>query len=201
MTLQCKNCFMQGHKRKECPKSFHDFKSALENERYKVDKAFEWLHEIGFGPGCMITGMAREKKLCELQWSFKRLKTGHKYCTTTFIRNFEEVPFGERSVLTEFFEKLVYDTTKNWYEIEGVSSELIDIGSIYLPYHPVYAPTPTSKRVEILVKAAPEDIDKLKHFIMVYNHPVMKYNDAESYYAANKCYPLKIHKKMVNNYS
>ena len=172
----CRHCASNKHWGPSCPVKFNTLKSQLVQQKVIADKAFEWLHEIGFGPGCMITGMARER-------TYRAKEKGDKAILI------EE--FTGYSTQNVFFQKLLYGKVRNWYNVTASDTAMEKVKQVYLPYHPVYAPTPTSKRVEVIVRASFDDIENLKRYIPCYTDNMMKFDTAEEFFKAG----LKLSRK------
>ena len=65
----CGYCADEGHSSGNCPKRYDTFKKLTLSEKEMSEKALAWLKEIGFGPGAMLSGMARESG-----WNSKKNK-------------------------------------------------------------------------------------------------------------------------------
>lgn len=164
----CGYCAEKGHSTAICSTRFYDFKSALSNQKVKADPAIAWLREIGFGPGAMLSGMARES-------SWRSRDKGEKI---VIINDFNQ------HVANDFFNELLNGDQRNWYRVNAVDTTNEDVRNIYLPFHPVYAPRPTSMNVQVVHKSNDEDIEKLKSFLSCYTNPVMRYNTAVDFFSA-----------------
>lgn len=164
----CGYCAEKGHSTATCSSRFNDFKTGLLNQKTKADSAFVWLHEIGFGPGAMLSGMSRESS-----WRSK-----DKAERIVIINDFKQ------HIANDFFTELLFGDQRNWYRVNAVDTTNEDVRSIYLPFHPVYAPRPTSVKVQVIHKSNEEDIEKLKSFLQCYTNPVMRYNTAEEFFSA-----------------
>lgn len=164
----CATCASVEHTSNKCPKKFDDKKKALTNQKAKADNAFAWLHEIGFGPGCMLSGMSNERSY----------GTRGKEERIVVVEE-----FGGYSA-KNFFEELLYGDQRNWFPVNAIDTSAEKIRKIYLPYHPFYSPKPTSKKVQVVHKANKEDIENLKKFISAYSNPIMNYDSAEKFFAA-----------------
>lgn len=164
----CSYCGDEAHNSTRCGKRFDDHKTTLLQEKITAEPAFAWLQEIGFGVGCMISGMAKE----------------YSY----YSRGKEErvVIIGEFRpyVLKQFVNELLYGSARNWYSVDATDTANETIKRIYLPFHPVYAPRPTSMKVEIIHKANPEDTLALKNSLECYKSPLMNYSTAEDFFNA-----------------
>lgn len=163
----CSFCAEKDHNSTNCPSRFYQFKASLVNQKQVADPAFQWLHEIGFGPGAMLNGMSRESAY----WS------KNKEERIVVINDFNS------RVATMFFNELLWGDKRNWYTVCAVDTSNEDVRSVYLPFHPTYAPRPTSMKVQIVHKANPDDIEKLKSHLTCYNNPVMLVDTAEQFFA------------------
>lgn len=164
----CGYCADTKHASTKCPVKFNNRKAKLSSEVEAVDKAFEWLHEIGFGPGAMLNGMANEYR-----W---RARTKEEKMVV--IGDFRPWTFQR------FITELVDGTNRNWYFVDAVDTTNEKVQKIYLPYHSFYAPKPTSKNVSVISRADPAEIDKMKNKMACYSSPVMKFNSAEEFFKA-----------------
>lgn len=164
----CGYCAEDNHSSPKCPKRFDDAKLMYASQKQVADAAFAWLHEIGFGPGAMLSAMATESS-----W-----RARGKDQKMVIIED-----FTNRTV-TSFLNELMYGTTRNWYQVTAVDTACEKIRRIYLPFHPVYSPRPTSMKVEIVHKATPEEIDKLKQHVECYASPLLEYSSAEEFFDA-----------------
>jgi hypothetical protein len=131
-----------------------------------ADAAFAWLHEIGFGPGAMLSAMASESR-----WRAK-----NKDQKMVIIEDFND------RTASSFLQELLYGTARNWYQVMAVDTACDKVSRIYLPFHPVFSPRPTSMKVEIVHRANPEDIDKLKQHVECYASPILEYSSAEEFF-------------------
>lgn len=164
----CAYCAGSGHTSTKCSKKFDTLKRLAEKEKIIAEPAFEWLKEIGFGPGAMLTGMSKEG------YYSKRGKDERIVIISDFTKN----------TAIEFFKELLFGVNRNWYRVDGIDTCNEIIRNIYLPFHPLYSPRPTSTKVSILHKAKEEDVDKLKEFLLCYSSPVFNYDNAEDFFAA-----------------
>ena len=162
----CGYCADEKHSSTNCPKRFDDFKRNVRAANQVASKAFEWLHEIGFGPGAMLSAMA-----AEYGW-----RADGKDQKMVIIEEFNQ------RVANNFFQELFYGQHRNWYHVKAVDTANDDVRRIYLPFHPVYAPRPTSMKVEVLHRANPEDIDSMKKFVPSLTSPVLDYQTAEQFF-------------------
>jgi hypothetical protein len=162
----CGYCAEEKHSSTNCPKRFSDAKYEVAKEQQVASNAFAWLHEIGFGPGAMLSAMA-----AECGWSAEG-----KDQKMVVIEEFNS------RVATTFFQELFYGQQRNWYHVKAVDTANENVRRIYLPFHPVYAPRPTSLKVEVLHKANPEDIDSMKKFIRALSSPLFDYDTAEEFF-------------------
>lgn len=164
----CGYCGHENHSSVNCTKRFNDFKAGLIKQKDKADNAFSWLKEIGFGPGAMLSGMSRES-------SYRSRNKDER------IVVIEEFSAG---VASQFFKELFYGTQRNWYRVSAVDSTNERVRNIYLPFHPIYAPRPTSMKVSVVHRANDEDIESMKKFVPALNNPVMDYDTAEQFFSA-----------------
>jgi hypothetical protein len=164
----CGYCADINHASTKCPTKFNKRKAKLSAEIEAFDKAFEWLHEIGFGPGAMLNGMANEYR-----WNART-----KEEKMVVIEDFRAYTFQR------FINELVAGKQRNWYFVDAVDTSNEKVKRIYLPYHSFYAPKPTSKNVSVISKADPAEIDKMKNKMACYSSPVMKFNSAEEFFKA-----------------
>lgn len=164
----CGYCADKGHSSTNCSKRFDDYVPTLAKQKAIANQAFSWLHEIGFGPGAMLSAMATESG-----W-----RAANKDQRMVIIEEFNE------RVANNFFQELLYGQQRNWYHVKAVDTANEDVRRIYLPFHPHFAPRPTSMKVEVLHKANPEDIDSMKKFIPALTSPALDYNTAEEFFAA-----------------
>lgn len=165
----CGYCAGSGHSSAKCERRFDTYRKNLDKHHVDCEKAFAWLHEIGFGPGAMLSGMARERR-----YSYKASK-GEK---AVIIED-----FGSRT-LTEFLNELLYGSAKNWFPVDAVETTMEKVRNVYLPFHPTYSPRPTSMKVEVLHRANPEDIEGLKQKITCYVSPIRKFATAKDFFDA-----------------
>ena len=163
----CGYCADEGHVSNNCPKRYNDAKALVLSEKEISDKAFAWLKEIGFGPGAMLSGMAREKG-----WN-SRGKSER-------IVIIEE--FKNDAVASHFFANLLRGSDRNWYNVTAVDSTNETVRNIYLPFHPTFAPKPTSVNVQVIHKANEEDIEKYKKYLPALSSPLLDYNNAEEFF-------------------
>lgn len=166
----CAACADPNHSSTVCPKKFDTIKANLARQKEDYDKAFEWLHEIGFGPGAMLNGMASE-----YGWRSKG--------KSERLVVIEE--FGPRAAQW-FMSELAYGKQRNWYMVNAVDTENEKVRKIYLPFHSVYAPKPTSKNVSIVHRANPEDIEKMKSHFDCYKNEILNYDSADAYFSTGK---------------
>lgn len=166
----CGYCAGSGHSSTKCEKRFTDYRQKLDIHHKDCEKAFVWLHEIGFGPGAMLSGMARERR-----WSSRHGNKGEK---AVIIENFSN------RTLTEFLQELLYGSARNWYAVDAMDTSMEKVKNIYLPFHPVYSPRPTSMKVEVIHRANPEDIESLKQQISCYSNPVRMFATAKDFFDA-----------------
>lgn len=160
----CGFCADKEHSSTNCPSRFYQFKHSVMVQKNLADPAFAWLHEIGFGPGAMLNGMSRESRY------YSRSKD-------------ERIVVIKDVVGTNFFHELLYGNQRNWYQVYAIDTANEDVRSIYLPFHPVYAPRPTSMKVQVIQKASEIDIEKMKRHLTCYNNPVMLHETAEDFFA------------------
>lgn len=166
----CGYCAGGGHSSAKCEKRFEVYKQNLSIHHTDCEKAFAWLHEIGFGPGAMLSGMARERR-----YSYGDKSKGEK---AVIIEDFHG------KTLTVFLQELLYGSARNWFAVDAVETTLEKVKTIYLPFHPVYSPRPTSMKVEVIHRANPEDIEALKQRINCYVSPIMKFATAKDFFDA-----------------
>lgn len=164
----CGYCANAEHASTKCPKRFNDEKHKLTTIFTKAEEAFKWLHEIGFGPGAMLSGMANERYY----------NSRNKEEKIVVIEDFTQ------SVAHRFMQELINGTQRNWYQVNAVDISQERIRKIYLPFHAVYAPKPTSLKVSVIQKASPDEIDKMKLHFDCYLSPIMNFNTAEEFFAA-----------------
>lgn len=162
----CGYCAGDKHSSTNCPKRFNEVKHEAQKTNAIASQAFQWLHEIGFGPGTMLSAMA-----AEYRWNGK-----DKDQKMVIIEEFTP------TVATQFFQELLFGHERNWYNVKAVDTANDNVRRIYLPFHPVYAPRPTSMKVEILHRANPEDIDSMKWFVPSLSSPVLDYEDAQAFF-------------------
>ena len=164
----CGYCAGTEHASTKCSKKFNDHRAKLSSEISDLDKAFEWLHEIGFGPGAMLNGMANEYR-----WNSRG-----KEEKMVVIGDFKPYTF------TRFINELVNGSQRNWYAVDAVDTANERVQKIYLPHHSFYAPKPISKNVSVISKADPAEIDKMKNRMACYSSPIMKFSSAEEFFKA-----------------
>jgi len=164
----CGGCGDAGHFSTQCPVKFAAKRKYILEKRANLDAAFIWLHEIGFGPGCMLNGMAKD-------WRWASTPKGEKMVV---IEDFSS------GVFNKFLDEMIGTGPKNWYMVKAVDTTNETVSRIYLPYHKYYAPTPTSKKVEVVHKAKPEELEKLKGFVDAYTDPILSHGTLESYLKA-----------------
>lgn len=160
----CGFCADKEHSSTNCPSRFYQFRHSVMVQKNLADSAFAWLHEIGFGPGAMLNGMSRESR----------------YYSST---KDERIVVINDVVGTNFFHELLYGKQRNWYQVYAIDTANEDVRSIYLPFHPVYAPRPTSMKVQVIQKASEVEIEKMKRHLTCYTNPVMLHETAEDFYA------------------
>jgi hypothetical protein len=168
----CGYCAGRGHSSSKCDKRFDTYRQALLKMQEDCDKAFTWLHEIGFGPGAMLSGMSKEHK-----WSYIN-KKDNKADRTVIIGDFTS------NSLQIFLKELLYGAQRNWFEVDGVDTSMEKVRQIYLPFHPLYSPRPTSVKVEVVHRSNPEDIDSLKLKLECYVSPVIRFATAKDFFDA-----------------
>lgn len=164
----CGYCAGLDHTSITCEKKFNDKKQVIVKSRAVMDPVFAWLHEIGFGTGAMISGMASDR--------FYR--AGDKGEKIVVIEDFRQ------QTLINFINELAHGKNKNWFMVNAVDTTNEKIRRIYLPYHELYSPKPTSKNVSIVHRANEEDIEKMKMMLETYTSPVIHYNTAKEFFAA-----------------
>jgi hypothetical protein len=162
----CGYCAGEDHSSSKCKTRFNDFKSSLVKSQSDIEKVFIWLHQIGFGPGAMISGIAKKG------WYSKNNKK----------ENIVVIEDFNRRVADLFFRELTTGIKKNWFPVKAIDTSNEDVRNIYLPFHPVYSPRPTSLKVEIIHKANPDDIENIKSFLECYTNPVMNFDSAEEFF-------------------
>ena len=163
----CAYCASVDHASTKCPNKFYDTKAHLLKVKNQADAAFVWLHEIGFGPGAMLSGMATERG-----WS-----SGGKGEKIVVIENFTQRTFSN------FMQELLNGDVRNWYFVDAVDTTNEKVKRIYLPYHEFYSPKPTSKKVSVIHRANEEDIESMKNMMDCYTNPIILYATAEEYFA------------------
>lgn len=161
----CGFCAEKDHSSTNCPSRFYQFRHSVMIQKNLADSAFAWLHEIGFGPGAMLNGMSRESRY---------------YSNNT---KDERIVVINDVVGTNFFHELLYGKQRNWYQVYAIDTANEDVRSIYLPFHPVYAPRPTSMKVQVIQKASEVEIEKMKRHLTCYTNPVMLHETAEDFFA------------------
>ena len=164
----CGYCAHTEHASTKCPKRFNDERAKILRTRGAIEDAFKWLHEIGFGPGAMLSGMA-----AEYRWNSRG--KNEKLVVIEEFKNW---------TMNQFMNELINGKERNWYQVNAVDTANERVQRIYLPYHITYAPKPTSKNVSIVHKANPEDIEKMKNHFDCYTSPVVLYDTAENFFAA-----------------
>jgi len=164
----CGYCADEKHSSTVCPKRFADYKNALLNQKSDADKAFDWLKEIGFGPGAMLSGMARESG-----WNSK-----NKEDKIVVIEEFRG------HTLNRFMNELLHGSNRNWYPVTAVDTTNETVRNIYLPFHFIYAPRPTSKGVQVVHRANDQDIEGMKRVVDCYSSPVLHFSTAEDFFNA-----------------
>lgn len=164
----CGYCAGENHTSTKCEKRFNDFKRRLTKSRDITDEAFKWLHQIGFGPGAMISGLAKKG------WYSKNNKKEN----IVVIEEFNEY------VASSFFKELTTGSKKNWFPVKAVDTSNEVVRNVYLPFHPEYSPRPSSLNVEILHRASPNDIENIKTFLECYQNPIMNFDSAEEFFEA-----------------
>ena len=163
----CGFCAEGNHSSTNCPSRFYEYKHSLSQMKSVADKAFAWLHEVGFGPGAMLSAMA-----AEYGW-----RADGKDQKMVIIEEFND------RVAAQFFQELLWGQQRNWYHVKAVDTANDNVRRIYLPFHPVYAPRPTSMKVQVVHKANEIDIEKMKMHLTCYHSPVMLHETAESFFA------------------
>lgn len=161
----CGFCAEKDHSSTNCPSRFYQFRHSVMIQKNLADSAFAWLHEIGFGPGAMLNGMSRESRY---------------YSNNT---KDERIVVINDVVGTNFFHELLYGKQRNWYQVYAIDTANEDVRSIYLPFHPVYAPRPTSMKVQVIQKASEVEIEKMKRHLTCYTNPVMLHETAKDFFA------------------
>ena len=164
----CAFCASNSHAQKTCPKKFDDAKKNLLWQKNAAEPAFEWIKEIGFGPGCLLTGMARER-------SYRAMDKAEQLVV---IEDFTPI------VARWFFNELMYGKNRNWYQVNAISGTAERIKQIYLPYHETYSPKPTAKKVQIITRSTDAEIEALKKYFPCFSSKILNYPDAASFYAA-----------------
>ena len=92
--------------------------------------------------------------------------------------------FKGKYTANHFFAKLLRGTDRNWYPVTAIDSTNENVRNIYLPFHPVFAPRPTSMNVQVIHKANEEDIEKFREHLPALSSPLLDYNSAEEFFEA-----------------
>lgn len=162
----CTYCATPGHTVSRCEQRFIKYRALLERVKSDADAAFAWLHQIGFGPGAMLSGMA----------SGGGYTTRDKGNRLVCIEPFNSYTFNK------FMNELLYGKNKNWFYVNAVEVGFDKIRKIYLPFNPMYSPKPTSVKVEVIHKANESDIEDLKAHLLCYTSPVIFYEKASDFF-------------------
>ena len=164
----CGYCGDENHTSGICPKRFEDSRRTVVSERQIAEKAFEWLKEIGFGPGAMLSGMGRTS-------SWNSREKGDRIIV---IEEFNKIT-GER-----FVSELLYGKERNWFPVCAVDTTNETIRNIYLPFHPVFSPKPTSMKVQVIHRSSEEDIEKIKNLLPSLSSPLNDYTDSDDFFSS-----------------
>jgi hypothetical protein len=165
----CGYCGGVDHTSTKCPKKFTELKAHIIKQKQKAEEISAWLHEIGFGPGCAINTLSREKS-----WGVKN-------------REYKVVAIEDFTGYTavNFFKELLHGKLRRWFYVQAIGTDGEIVRQIYLPYNAKFSPCAGSKKTEVINRASKEEIDKLcKHLPYYANEAVTLYNTAEDFFNA-----------------